>query len=119
MLIVTAVDKYFGSLDVSARAAFERVRGLAMDVVPEADQGTSYGLAALTYRRKPLLGFRAAQQHVSIFPFSPEVVEAVQDRLSTFELSKGTIRFTADKSLPDDVVREVVRLRAEEIAGPS
>jgi ribosomal protein L9 len=46
-------------------------------LVPE---GASYGMAALKYRQKPLLGFRAAQQHLSIFPFSSDVVEAVRDQ---------------------------------------
>ena len=32
-----------------------------------------------------------------------------------FDLSKGTIRFTVEKALPDDVVRDVVRLRVAEI----
>lgn len=115
---VAAVDDYFGSLDESTRAAFEHVRGLAMELVPEADQGKSYGMAALTYRHRPLLAFLAAKQHLSVFPFSPGVVEAVRDRLPGFELSKGTIRFTVDTPLPDEVVRDVVRLRMEEIAGP-
>lgn len=112
---VAAVDDYLDSLDSSARAAFEHIRGLVMELVPEADQGKSYGMAALTYRRKPLLALLAAKQHLSVFPFSSRVVEAVQDRLSGFELSKGTIRFTVDKPLPDDVVRDIVRLRLEEI----
>jgi uncharacterized protein YdhG (YjbR/CyaY superfamily) len=114
---VSAVDDYFGELDAPARAVFERIRTLAMDVVPEAEDGTSYGMAALRYKRKPLLGFRAAKDHLSVFPFSPRIVDAVRDRLAGFELSKGTIRFTVARQLPDDVVRDVVRLRMDEIAG--
>jgi uncharacterized protein YdhG (YjbR/CyaY superfamily) len=115
---VAAVDDYFASLDASTRAAFEHIRALVLELVPEAEQGKSYGMAALVYRHKPLLACLAARQHLSVFPFSPRVVEAVQDRLSGFELSKGTIRFTVDKPLPDQVVQDVVRLRLEEIVGP-
>jgi uncharacterized protein YdhG (YjbR/CyaY superfamily) len=111
------VDDYFASLDASTRAVFEHIRALAMDTVPEAEDGRSYGMAALRYKRKPLLGFLAAKDHLSVFPFSPKVVDSVRDRLAGFELSKGTIRFTIDRPLPDDVVREVVRLRTDEIAG--
>jgi uncharacterized protein YdhG (YjbR/CyaY superfamily) len=32
-------------------------------------------------------------------------------------LSKGTIRFTPDTPLPDDVVEDIVRLRLAEITG--
>lgn len=112
-----AVDDYLATLDEPEHRAFERVRDVALEVVPDADQGKSYGMAALRHRGKPLLGFLAAKQHLSVFPFSPEVVDAVRERLDGFELSKGTIRFTVDNPLPDDVVRDIVRLRAKEIAG--
>ena len=114
---VPDVDDYLATLEPAAAAALSRVRDLALEVVPDAEQGTSYGMAALRHRGKPLLGFRVARHHLSVFPFSPEVVAAVSERLVGFELSKGTIRFTLDQPLPEDVVRDVVRLRALEIEG--
>jgi len=116
---VPAVDDYFNSLDASTRAAFEHIRDLVMEIVPEAGQGTSYGMATLTYHQKPLLAFLAAKHHLSIFPFSSQVVDAVRDRLAAFELSRGTIRFTAATPLPDEVVRDIVRHRIQQIAGPA
>jgi uncharacterized protein YdhG (YjbR/CyaY superfamily) len=115
-----AVDDYFGTLDGTTRAAYERIRRLALQVAPGAGQGTSYGVAALMHAGRPLLGFRAARAHLSIFPFSSAAIDAVRDRLQGFDVSRGTIRFTADRPLPDDVVREVVRARIAEIdAAPS
>jgi uncharacterized protein YdhG (YjbR/CyaY superfamily) len=114
---VGAVDDYLDGLDEAARSAFERIRHVATEVEPSVGQGTSYGLAALTYQGRPLLGFRVARQHLSIFPFSAAVVDGVRDRLPGFDLSKGTIRFTAEKPLPDEAVREVVRLRVAELDG--
>ena len=115
---MSVVDDYLGSLEPSARAAFEHIRTVAMGLAPEAEDGMSYGMAALRYRGKPLLGFRAAKGHLSVFPFSPRVVESVRDRLAGFELSKGTIRFSVDSPLPEEVVRDIVRLRIDEIVGP-
>jgi uncharacterized protein YdhG (YjbR/CyaY superfamily) len=91
---VSAVDEYFEGLDASTRAAFEHIRALVRDVAPEAEDGWSYGMAALRYKRRPLLGFRTTKDHLSIFPFSPKAVEVVRDELTGYELSKGTIRFT-------------------------
>ena len=113
-----AVDDYFDSLDASTRAAFEHIRDLVIEIVPDAEQGTSYGMATLEHNHKPLLAFLAAKHHLSIFPFSSQVVDAVRDRLAAFELSKGTIRFTAATPLPDEVVRDIVRHRIQEIGGP-
>jgi uncharacterized protein YdhG (YjbR/CyaY superfamily) len=88
-----------------------------MELAPEAEQGMSYGMAALRHNHKPLLAFRAARQHLSIFPFSSRVVDAARDQLTASGLSKGTIRFTAAPPLPDKVVRAIARYRIQEIAG--
>ncbi|HEY8451210.1 MAG: DUF1801 domain-containing protein [Micromonosporaceae bacterium] len=112
---MSVLDDYFSRLDPPAREAFARIRTLALEVAPGAEEGTSYGMAALIYKRKPLLGFRAARRHLSIFPFSSDAVDAVRDRLAGFDLSKGTVRFTAAKPLPAEAVRDLVRHRLGEI----
>lgn len=110
-----AVDDYFESLEEATRLAYERVRGLALAEVPEAGQGTSYGMATLTYRGRPLLGFQAARNHLSIFPFSPAAIDTVRDQLAGSAVSKGTLRFDPAHPLPSDVIRALVRSRAAEI----
>jgi uncharacterized protein YdhG (YjbR/CyaY superfamily) len=114
---VGTVTDYLATLEAPDRDAFARVRDVALAEAPEATEGTSYGMAALQLGGRPLLGLRAAAGHLSVFPFSPEVVDAVAGRLAGFALSKGTIRFTAAEPLPEDVLRDVVRLRRAEIEG--
>jgi len=114
---VADVDDYLASLPPDFRAAFTRVRDLAVAELPDAGQGTSYGMAALTHRGRPVLGFRAAAKHLSVFPFSGAAIDAVRDQLGGFALSKGTVRFTTDTPLPDQAVRDLVRHRVREIDG--
>lgn len=109
---------YLATLRATDREALDRVRDIAVRAVPGTTEGTSYGLAALLLDGKPLLGFRAAADHLSVFPFSPAVVAAVADALEGFRLSKGTIRFTARKPLPEHVVLDMARLRGKEIRVP-
>lgn len=110
------MDDYLDGLPDEQRAAFERVRTVVRGVAPEADEGESYGMPAFIYAGRPLLGFRAAKKHLSVFPFSPEAIEVVGGRLEGFELSKGTIRFTPESPVPDDVLEDVIRARIREIA---
>lgn len=100
------------------RTCLQRIIDIARSARPEAEAGRSYGLPALLLQGKPLVGVGAAANHLSLHPFSPAVVEAVAPSLGGFSLSKGTIRFSAAQPVPDDVVREIVRLRSIEIAGP-
>ena len=109
------VDDALADLPEADRECLQHVIDIARQLVPEATEGMSYGMPALKLDGKPLLGVVAAAKHLSVFPFSPEVVEAVAGRLAGFSLSKGTIRFTAEHPVPDDVVEDVVRLRQADI----
>lgn len=112
---MAALDDYFAGLDAPVGAAFRHIRDLATDLVPGVQEGMSYGMPALVHRGRPLIALRAATGHLSLFPFSTAAVDAVRDRLPPARLSKGTIRFTLDDPLPDEIVRDVVRSRATEI----
>lgn len=109
------LDDAVADLPEADRECLQHVIEIARQLVPEATEGMSYALPALKLDGQPLMGVVAAAKHLSVFPFSPEVVEAVAGRLAGFSLSKGTIRFTAEHPLPDDVVEDIVRLRQAEI----
>jgi len=93
----------------------EHVRAVARAAVPEAVDGLGYGMPALRYRDKPLLSVMPAKRHIGLYPFSPAVVAAVAGELDGYSFAKGTIRFTADHPLQDDLVRRIVELRRAEI----
>jgi uncharacterized protein YdhG (YjbR/CyaY superfamily) len=112
---VSLMDDYLDGLPSGEKAALERVRAVVVSVVPAAEEGRSYGMPAFLSAGRPLLGFRAAKNHLSIFPFSPAAIEAVRDRLGGFDLAKGTVRFTPDNPVPDEVLADLVRARQREI----
>lgn len=114
------VDDYLAGLDPADRSAIERVYAVARDEVPDAEQGTGYGMPALIYRAKPLLSVMRTRKHIGLYPFSPAAVGAVADAVTTVPesgLDKGTIRFQPRHPLPDDVVRALVTARKAEIDG--
>ena len=112
-----AVDEYLAGLGESDGAALGRVLAIATEEIPEAEQSTSYGMPALRYGGKPLLGFQATAKHLAVYPFSPAAVDAVREQLSGASLSKGTVRFSAEAPLPEHTIRDLVRARRSEIAG--
>jgi len=111
------MDAYLEGLEPDARAALAHIRDVVHATVPDAEEGVSYGMPAFRHAGKPLLGFRVAKAHIGLFPFSPAAVASVQDRLSGFDLAKGTIRFTPDAPVPDDVLVDLIEFRRREIAG--
>lgn len=112
---MTVIDDYLKNVTAEERAALERVRTITKKAAPDAEEAQSYGMPAFKYKGKPLLGLTASKNHLSIFPFSPAVIEGLKDQLEGYELLKGTIHFTLDKPLPDTVIQNVVTARVKEI----
>ncbi|NUO92705.1 MAG: DUF1801 domain-containing protein [Dermatophilaceae bacterium] len=112
---VGTIGDYLAGLEADQRAALQHVVDVAARLAPEAEEGTSYGMPALRLDGRPLVGVTAAAKHLSLFPFSPAVVEAVAPDLDGFSLSKGTIRFTVERQVPDAVLERVVALRLAEL----
>ena len=116
---MAAMDDYLDGLAQDQKAALARVREIVATLAPEAEEGESYGMPAFIFAGRPLLGFRAAQKHLSIFPFSPAAIDSVRDRLDGFGLAKGTSRFTVDHPVPETVIADVIRYRQQEITKTS
>jgi len=112
------ISDYLAGLPIAEHATLAHVVDVALEVAPGAVEGRSYGVPALRLAGRPLLGVIAVKGHLSTFPFSPEVIDGVSSRLVGYSLSKGTIRFDPGHPLPEDVLRDIVRRRAEEIAAP-
>ena len=112
---MSAGDDYLLSVEEPDRSALQHVRDLVKGIVPDAEEARSYGMPALRVNKKPLLGFLAAKKHLSVFPFSPAVIDGMMNRLDGFDVSKGTIRFSAAHPIPDDVLNDIVRGRLKEI----
>ncbi len=98
-----------------SRGTLLRVLAIARRLAPDAVDGTGYGMPALRVGGRPLVAVVAARDHLSLFPFSAAVVESVRGDLAGFSLSTGTIRFSAERPLPDAVVEKVVRARLAEL----
>jgi uncharacterized protein YdhG (YjbR/CyaY superfamily) len=113
---MSTIDDYLEGQPAAQRQALAAVRDVVRGLVA-ADEGTSYGVPAFLVGGRPLLGLSAAKAHLSLFPFSAAAVDAVRDRLEGFDVAKGTIRFTPDSPVPDDVLTDLVRARAREIDG--
>lgn len=112
---MSALTDYIATLAEPQRSAVASVYGRARSLVPEAEDSQSYGMPALRYRGKPLVALKVASGHIGLFPFSPEAIDAVRDELVGFDLAKGTIRFTADHPIPDEVLDRVIRARRAQI----
>lgn len=111
-------DEYLAAVSNDAdRAALSHAWEVAAAAAPDAVEGASYGMPALKIGKSPLFAVQAAKTHLSAYPFSPPVLETLADRLDGFKRSKGSVQFSAERPLPDDVLVAMVEIRRAEILG--
>jgi uncharacterized protein YdhG (YjbR/CyaY superfamily) len=109
------VTEYIAGLNEPARSLLQRFADRVNALIPDAEEGTSYGMAALRYRGRPLVSVVTTRHGYSLFPFSPDVVARALPDLDGFESTKGGIRFTDAQPIPDDVFDRIVLDRRDEI----
>lgn len=108
-------DEYLSAIPEPEKTELERVRQFVRRAVPNAEESVSYGMPAFKYKGRPLLGLRVGKDHLSLFPFSPAAVSSARKELAGFDLSKGTVRFSADKPVPDSALEQLLSQRLREI----
>jgi uncharacterized protein YdhG (YjbR/CyaY superfamily) len=108
------VDQYLDALEEPKRTTLARLRQTILDILPEADQGISYGVPAFTVRGKTIAGFAAFKNHLSYLPHSGSVFPQLKDELTGYSTSSGALRFSIDQPLPVPLVEKLIAVRLQQ-----
>ncbi len=109
------VDEYLAGLDEPKRSTLLRLRTAILEVVPDAEQGMSYGVPAFKVLGRTVAGFAAYKHHLSYLPHSGSVLAELGEDVAGYETSKGALRFRVDEPLPQPLVRKLVVARIREL----
>jgi len=104
------IDDFLAGVSSEKREALEKLRRSIRAVVPKAEECISYGVPAFRLDGKMLVAFGAGANHCAFYP-GAYPIEVHKDELEEYSISKGTIRFPADRPLPAALVRKLVKTR--------
>lgn len=107
----TEIDRYLAGVEEPKRATLEQLRRTILEVIPDAEQGISYGLPAFKLRGKVVAGFAAFKNHLSYLPHSGSVFPELRHELADYRTSTGALQFPVDTSLPKPLVERLIRVR--------
>lgn len=107
---VAKVEAYLAKLPPAQRKALQRLRTQIHAAAPKSEEGFGYGLPGF-YLDGPLFYYGAAKSHCALYGTRPAGFE---DELAAFDMSKGTIKFTADEPMPAGLVKRMVKAKAAE-----
>ena len=105
------IDRYLSEIEEPKRATLQRLRQSILKVIPEAEQGVSYGMPAFRVKGKVVAGFAAFKNHLTYVPHSGSVLGKLSGDLAGYSMSKGALRFPIDEPLPDELVEKLIAVR--------
>ncbi len=105
------VAEYIESFDGLTRERLDELRRLVLDILPDAVEGVSYGVAGFKVQGKPVVYLGGFTKHVSVYPITdlPAELDAL---VAPYRTGKGTARFSNTEPLPRDVIERIVRALA-------
>ena len=105
------IDDYLDGLEEPKRTTLARLRQMILDVLPDAEEGISYGVPAFKIGGKTVAGFAAFKNHLSYLPHSGSVFPELREQLVGYSTSSGALRFGIDEPLPRPLVEKLIAER--------
>jgi len=110
------IDEYLAQLPEPKRSTLEEMRRRILTVVPEAEQGLSYGVPAFLVDGKPVAGLAAFKDHLSYLPHSGSVLPALAEDLGDLERTPGSLHFPVDAPLALALIRKLIEGKLAQLA---
>jgi uncharacterized protein YdhG (YjbR/CyaY superfamily) len=113
------IDEYLeGHASPAQRKILEGFRQMVKEMVPEAEESISYGVPTFKLKKRPLIYFAAFTNHMSIYPTSDEMIEALgEEVIGKFRTGRGTLQFTEENPIPEPVMRDIINFRLAQTTG--
>jgi uncharacterized protein YdhG (YjbR/CyaY superfamily) len=86
-----STDEYIATFPKNIQTILEEVRQAVRDAAPEAQEVISYQMPAFK-QNGILVWFAAHKNHIGFYP-RVSAIESFKDKLSRYEVSKGTVKF--------------------------
>ena len=106
------IDEYIAGFPENIQAILQNLRRVIHEAAPEAQETISYSMPAFK-QNGILVYFAAFKDHIGFFPTSSGV-SAFSKELAPYDTSKGTIRFPLDEPIPVNLIKKIVKFRAQE-----
>ena len=106
------IDEYIAQFPEDVQRILKEMRAVIKETAPQATEKISYGMPTF-YLNGNLVHFGGHPKHIGFYP-TPSGIGAFQQELAPYKMSKGTVQFPLDQPIPYDIVRRIVKFRAEE-----
>ena len=101
------IDAYIALQDEAVQPRLREVRDILRAALPGAQERMSWSMPTF-WKGRNIIHFAASKKHLGLYP-GGEATAVFADRLTGFDVSKGTIRLPYDKPLPVALIADIAR----------
>lgn len=109
------MSDYVAALPESVRGRVSEIYDRARALVPDAEEGVSYGMPALLYRGKGLISVMHTKKHIGVYPYGNLGDLAPDVEAAGLGSTKGSIHLLAGQSLPTELLDRFLLRRVDQI----
>lgn len=109
-----SVDEYLATLPAEVRKVLERARAIVKKALPGADEVISYQIPTFKLGGRAVIYLAGWKEHLSLYPITPALSEALGKELAPHVAGRGTLRFALSEPLPVKLIERIAQLRGKE-----
>lgn len=102
---VSTIDEYINFQDENVREYLEEIREIIRESIPDAIEKISWSIPTY-WKDKNIIQFASSKNHIGVYP-GEEATEYFSDKLTDYDVTKGTIRLPYSRPLPKDLLAEI------------
>ncbi len=106
------IDAYIAQFPPEVQDILNRIRAAIHEAAPDAVEGIGYQMPGF-YLNGGLVYFAAHKNHIGFYPTGSEL-RGLDEDLSAYRSSKGTLQFPLDQPIPYNLIQKIVQVRAAE-----
>jgi uncharacterized protein YdhG (YjbR/CyaY superfamily) len=111
---MSVIDTYLTTLPKPERALIEHMYSVVRELVPDdRTEELSYAMPTCKYKGKGLVAIIANKHFLSLYPFGS--IEKLGIDLSAYEQTPGSIHFTLDNPISDELLTAIITARKQQI----
>ena len=106
---MSVIDDYLASRREPEKSTIEHLYSIVREMVPDATEELSYAMPAFKYKSYGLVAVMVTKRGLSLYPFC--ALQRLGLDLSNFETTNGSIHFSTEHPIPDDLLRSIISAR--------
>jgi uncharacterized protein YdhG (YjbR/CyaY superfamily) len=106
------IQAYIAGFPPDVQKQLKKLRSVIRKAAPGAQETIKYEIPTYVLNGN-LIYFAAFKKHISIFPRT-KGMNALKEKIASYEAGRGTLRFPLDAPIPFDLIAELTAVRVRE-----